>query len=280
MAAVAAAQRGLITAAQLTELGCSPGRRESWLRSGRLHRVFHGVYVVGRPMLSREGRWLAAVLACGPGAALSHLCAGAHWGILRAPGETIEVTAPRSRASRPGLTVHRRRTPPRVTVHCGIPVTTLEQTLEDLARTFAPEALRQAVGEAELRPEFDPAVLPERVWARIGADAKSGVDANVLQDRFLALCRRAGLPTPERDVPWGRWEIDFLWREQGVAVETDGRSVHARRSQFSRDRAKDRELQLGGLLALRFTYREVTRQTAMVAETCRTALGGLGKPAL
>lgn len=280
VSALAAEQRGLVTTEQLRELGFTRGRRESWLRSGRLHPVYRGVYALGRPMLSQQGRWLAAVLACGPGAVLSHRCAGALWEIIVAAGDLVEVSAPRSRDGRRDIVVHRPVAMPRSTVLRGIPVTTLEQTLEDLARTFTDGALRRAVAQAELRPEFDGAALSSRVWARVDPDGDDARDANVLQDLFLRICRRARLGMPEREVPWGRWVLDFLWREQGVAVETDGRAAHTRRTQFARDREKDRDLLLAGLLPLRFTYGDVRRRADMVAATCRTALTRPGCPSL
>lgn len=94
-----------------------------------------------------------------------------------------------------------------------------------------------------------------------------------LENAFARICRKAGLPRPQRNVEWGRWELDFVWPEQRVAVETDGRSVHARRTQFARDREKDRDLQLAGYTALRFTWAEVTRRPEMVADACTRALG-------
>lgn len=274
MFAIASEQRGLVTLEQLRELGFTKGRRESWLRSGRLHRVFQGVYAAGRPMLSREGRWLAAILACGSGAVLSHLSAAVLWDLIAAEGLTIDVTAPRSRKSRPGISVHRPRRAPRTTVVRGIPVTTISQTLEDLARSFSAAALRRAVGEAELHPAFVADELPPRIWALVDGDGEGGaVSRSRLESRFRRICREAGLPRPERNQRWGDWEIDFLWREQRVAVETDGRNVHTRRVQFARDRQKDRDLQLAGLVALRFTWGEVRRRPDLVVATCRRALG-------
>lgn len=272
--AVAETQRGLITARQLGDLGFTKSRRESWLRSGRLHRVFHGVYAVGRPVRDREALWLAAVLTCGAGAVLSHLSAALLWEIVPAEGAEIEVSAPRSRTSRPGIVVHRPLNPPPAMFRRGIPVTTLERTLEDLARTFGRRELRRAVGEAELRPDFNPRLLSPRVWALVDPDAAgAGTPPNLLERRFMRICREAELPRPVRNREWGRWEIDFLWPSERVAVETDGRAVHARRTQFARDREKDRDLQLAGYTALRFTYAEVMRQPQMVADTCARALG-------
>jgi len=234
-----------------------------WVRHGWLIVVHRGVYSVGCPPRTAEARWLAAVLACGPGAVLSHLSAALLWGIVTAEGFAIDITASRSRKGQPGITVHRPRTPPRSTVHHGIPVTTPEQTLADLARTFTPANLERAVGEAQLLPGFDAAVLPPRVRA-LAEDPAHGISRNVMERRFRKLAREAGLSKPAVNEPWGRWEIDFLFREEGIAVETDGRASHERRMQFERDRVKDRDLQLAGLLALRFTYPEVMRRPAVV----------------
>ena len=271
VSAIAAGQRGLVTSAQLATLGFTKARRESWIRSGRLHRVFRGVYVFGRPMLSQHGRWLAAVLACGPGACLSHLSAALLWGLVVAEGQCIDVTAPRSRTSRPGIDVHRPLRPPAIVEHLGIPVTTIARTVEDLSRTFAPGPLRRLVGEAELRPEFDPDALPPRLWSLV-ADPVDGAPPNRLESRFLRICEEAGLPRPLVNQDWGDWNIDFLWPRHRVAVETDGRAVHARRTQFSRDRRKDRDLQLAGYLALRFTHHEVMRRPTVVTDALRAAL--------
>lgn len=230
MFAVAAQQRGVVTVAQLRGLGFTNGRRESWLRTGRLHRVFQGVYAVGRPMLSRDGRWLAAGLSCGPHAVLSHLSAAVSWGLIPAEGTTVDVTAPRSRKSRPGIALHRPRRPPRATVHWGIPVTTISQTLEHLARTFSPAALCRAVGEAELHPLFVAEELPRRLWEHVDGDG-GAVSRSRLESPFRRLCREGGLPRPERNQAWGGWEIDFLcassawpWRP------TAARSTRAARS--------------------------------------------------
>lgn len=114
--------------------------------------------------------------------------------------------------------------------------------------------------------------LPRRLWEHVDGDG-GPVSRSRLESRFRRLCREGGLPRPERNQAWGGWEIDFLWREQRVAVETDGRSVHARRAQFVRDRQKDRDLQLAGFVALRFTWGELTRRPELVVDTCRRALG-------
>lgn len=127
----------------------------SWLRTGRAHKVFDGVYAWGHPSLTREERWLAAVMACGPGAALSHLSAALLWAIIKAQGRYIDVSVPRTREGIAGIQVHRRRHPPNTTTQRGIPTTTIAQTLLDLAAQFSAKALETALGEAQLQREFD-----------------------------------------------------------------------------------------------------------------------------
>jgi hypothetical protein len=258
---------GLVTRWQLGAVGVNRGSIEKWVRGGRLHPVFRGVYAVGHPALSRQARWLAAVLACGPGAVLSHLSAAALWGLVPAEGHLVDVSVPRSRDGLVGISVHRRRTPPEAMTHCGVPVTTPAQTVVDLARTFTPANLGRLIDEAQLLASFDASALPPRLRALVHEPA-SGIPRTILEARFLSITRGAGLPRPEVNEPWGRWEIDFLFREHGVAVETDGRDSHTRRAQFQRDRDKDRDLQLDGLIALRFTYADVMRRPAMVRAGC------------
>jgi very-short-patch-repair endonuclease len=276
----------LVTRRELLAGGVSATTVKSWLRTGRLHRVFQGVYAVGHPLITREERWLAAVLACGPGAALSHLSAAALWGLIAADGEAIDVTVARGRKGHGGIRAHRRRTAPEAAVHRGIPTTSVAHTLLDLATTFTPAHLERALGEAQLLPFFAedelrralatgrPGVRALRaIWDR---DERSvGIPRNAMERRFLKIVKAAGLPRPEVNMPWGRWEIDALWPELRVAVELDGRTYHQRRADFARDREKDRELQLAGLIALRFTYAEVMRRPqAVTAGCCRACASG------
>jgi predicted transcriptional regulator of viral defense system len=288
VARAAAEQRSLVTRGQLVTLGLPPTRIDSWLRDGRLYRVHDGVYAVGHPALTREGRWLAAVLACGAGAVLSHRSAAALWGLIPGDGAAVDVTTTSSRRPRPGIAVHRTRCPVPATEQRGLPATTLSRTLIDLAATFTRANLERALGEAELVPAFDEADLHRAVAEHAGrrgvrrlADVLSahegeiGVPRNVLERRFLKICRAAGLPRPEANRTLLGHQIDFLWRAERVTVETDGRSVHARRAAFARDRLRDRELQLAGYLVLRFTYTEVMRRPAVVtAGCCRACASG------
>src|SRR3954471_10784329 len=148
--AVSRGQRGLLTTAQLHALGFSESAIRHRVARGRLFRVYRGVYAVGRRELSREGRWLAAVLACGDDAALSHDSAAALWEITRRSSKYVHVTVLGESRSRADIKVH-YRSALNATTHKRIPVTTPEQTLVDLARTWPPSEVEQAIGEAHFR---------------------------------------------------------------------------------------------------------------------------------
>jgi hypothetical protein len=165
------------------------------------------VYAIGHPLLSKEGRWLAAVLAGGEGAVLSHRCAAALWEIRAVPSGPVEISAPATggRAKRRNLVVHRSLTltPGVVTERRGIPVTTPARTIEDLRRVLAPDQLRKAVSEAE--------------GLRLDVGKQPGFEPDLtrseLERRFLRLCRRHRLPAPEVNVRVGPFEVDFVWRD-------------------------------------------------------------------
>jgi predicted transcriptional regulator of viral defense system len=148
-------QWGVLTLAQLTEFGLRDRGVSDWVRDGRLHRLYRGIYAYGHDRLRVEGRWLAAVMACGPGAVLSHRSAGALCELRQSNSAFIDVTVPsrNGRIRRAGIRVHRsgRLAPEEVTVRSGIPVTTVARTLLDLADVIDHQALRRAITEAEHR---------------------------------------------------------------------------------------------------------------------------------
>jgi predicted transcriptional regulator of viral defense system len=155
--AVAERQWGVVARRQLAALGVSRHTADHWLRAGRLHRVHHGVYALGHTALRPEGHRLAAVLACGPGAVLSHRTAAAHWGLLRTDQTRIDVTAPRGRHGAPGIRLHRSRSLDAhdTTHHQGIPITTVHRTLLDLAATARPSELERALAQSERLRLYD-----------------------------------------------------------------------------------------------------------------------------
>lgn len=151
-------QWGVVTRAQLADLGLRDRGFAEWVRSGRLRRLYRGVYAVGHDRLRLEGRWLAAVMACGPGAALSHRDVAALWELRQSHSALIDVTVPSQNGRRrSGIRIHRssRLRPEEVTVRHGIPVTMVARTLLDLADVLQRQALKSVITEAEYLKRFD-----------------------------------------------------------------------------------------------------------------------------
>ena len=279
--ALARRQHGAVTRTQLLALGLSRQAIEHRISRGRLYPVRRGVYALGRPELSRSGTWLAAVLACGPDAALSHTSAAALWEIRPENGGRIEVSVPASRrVSRPGIVVHRRAAlaPSEVTRWFGIPVTTPVATLIDLAARLPRGQLEAAINEADKLGLVDPEALRaalEAVGRRAGAVAlRRTLDRRTfaltdseLERRFLALARRAGLPKPETGTRVNGFRVDFHWPQLGLLVETDGLRYHRTPAQQARDRLRDQAHTAAGLTPLRFTHAQVAFERAHVQAT-------------
>jgi very-short-patch-repair endonuclease len=210
---------------------------------------------------------MAAVLAYGEGAVLSHSSAAALWGLLRPIEGAVHVSIPtqRSRRSRRGIRVHRcpslaRHEGPRLTTYRDrIPVTTVQRTVDDLDGAVPPYLLRRARRQAELM----------RVRLR-GAEGKRS--RSDLEEDFLALCHRHRLPPPETNVKLGRWEVDFLWRGQRLVVETDSFAYHRGSIAFEDDHARDLDLRRQGFAVLRFTERQVDNEPERVVADLARAL--------
>jgi Transcriptional regulator, AbiEi antitoxin/Protein of unknown function (DUF559) len=273
-------QHGVISLAQLQSLGLSKSAVSKRAREGRLVRIHRGVYAVGHGRLTLRGYWMAAVLAYGPGAVLSHRSAAALHGIRPDNRPKTDVTVPRRSARpRPGIEVHASTTlePADITTIDGIPCTSLARTLLDLADVIDRRGVEKAVGQAEVRGVFDLRAVEEvlsRATGRHGAGVLRSVLAEYagptltesqLEERFLALCAAASLPKPEVNA-WitlddgTAYKIDFLWRAERLAVETDGWGSHGTRKAFEDDRRRDRRLRLAGLDVVRFTWWDVERE--------------------
>ena len=262
LAAVAAKQHGLVTLTQLMEAGLSRSGVKRRAAAGRLHRIHRAVYAVGHRGLSNEGRWMAAVLACGPSAVLSHRAAAEHWAMLDPTRNVIDITVPGQggRKQRPGLRIHRSQLPSGSTTRRnGIAVTTPARTLADLRRSVPAAIYRRALRQAE----FD---------GRDLAGLQTDGTRSEPEGAFLRLCRRHHLPEPERNIPIGPYTVDFLWRRQRLVVEVDGWAAHRGRQAFEDDHQRDLDLRARGLLVLRFTARQVEHDPAVVAATVRRAL--------
>ena len=288
-ARLAARQHGLVTSRQLAAVGLTRNAIRRRVAKGRLHRVHPGVYVVGNPLLTREGRWIAAVMAAGPGAALSHPDAAALWDFYDGVGARVHVTAKRRRFVE-GVIVHRTRRldPDEVTNKDGIPVTTVERTFVDLTDQLNEDRLLRAMREAEFKRLLDLDTLNaavERAHGRrklaalkraIAQHRPGQVIRGELEHRFAELRRGAGLKEPQTNVPIkarGRtYVLDCYWPEHRLAVELDGRDGHAREMAFESDRRKDAALNAIGLRVLRFTWQRVNYDGAEVLADLTAAM--------
>jgi very-short-patch-repair endonuclease len=266
IALVAANQHGVVSLEQLRAIGVDSGAISYRVRVGRLHRLYRAVYAVGHTRLTDEGRWKAAVLACGPGAALSHRPAAALWRMLAAPHGPIDVTVPGHGGRRPrqGIRLHRSSSlcPANITLRAGIAVTTPARTLADLRRCATPDELRKARMQAELR------------GYRLGVEgtAEPNLTRSELERRFVGLCRRHSLPPPEVNVRIGEFVVDFLWRDRSLVVETDGYRYHRGRAAFEYDYSRQALLVAAGFEVLRFTWRQVVDEPREVFAAIRVRL--------
>jgi very-short-patch-repair endonuclease len=266
---------------QLLELGYSSHAIQHRIERGRLHRVGYGVHAVGRPELTTRGRWMAAVLSCGPGAALSHETAAGLWGIRPEPNGAIHVSVPVGRCpSHAGITIHRRSNlrPEDVTSHEGIPVTSPICTLVDLAGRLTKDALEAAINEADKLDICHPARLRAAVEAMPLRQGRKALRKllerrtltladSALERRFLPLARRAGLPAPLAGCRVNGFKVDFYWPELRLVVETDGARYHRTPGQQTRDRRRDQTHTAAGLTPLRFTHAQVASEPDYVVRT-------------
>jgi very-short-patch-repair endonuclease len=232
-----------------------------------LHRLHRSVYAVGHTQLTFEGRCMAAVLALGEGAAVSHRSAADLWGVLPAHDGPIEVTVPGEggREKRKGLRVHRSSTliANFVTRRQGIALTKPKRTLRDLHRTVPKPVHRRAVRRA----------LDFRLISSADLKREEELTRSELERIFRTFCRRHRLSQPEANARLGPYEVDFLWRQQRVIVETDSWRHHADRAAFESDRARDAHLQSLGFRVLRFTHRQLMEERPAVVAALRPLLG-------
>ena len=293
--ALALRQHGVLTRAQLRAGGLSAKAIEHRLTHGRLFAIHRGVYAVGRPQVDRHGRWMAAVLACGPGALLSHDSAAALWGLLPPHAHSIGVSVPFGVHRHRGITVHRRTAAVMslATIRHRIPVTSVPLTLIDLATRLPRARLEAAINEADKRDHINPERLRALIedLPRIAGrralrdllDARTfTLTDSALERRFLPIARRAGLPLPRTGERLDGFRVDFHWPEIGLVVETDGLRYHRTPAQQARDRERDQAHAASGLTPLRFTHAQVAFEAERVEAVlrrvaCRLAAGA-GSP--
>jgi very-short-patch-repair endonuclease len=266
----------------------------SRLAGGQLVKLHRGVYAVGHASLRREGFWLAAVLAVGDRAVLSHRDAAALHGLRPSNRPRVEVSTSSERRRTPRIDVYARRSLDAKDgeTRAGIPVTTVSRTLVDLAEVLAQQALTKALGEAERQGKLDVKGIEEalgRLRGRRGAGVAkirgalaelerhgAQLTRSVLEDRFLALLHVHELPRPATNAHVAGYEFDAVWHAQGVAVELDGWDGHKTRRAFQHDRTKGNAITAAGYVLLRYTHDDVVRRpretaAGVAAELSRAA---------
>jgi very-short-patch-repair endonuclease len=267
IAVIAGRQHGVVTVAQLFGAGvCETSVRRA-VAAGRLHRLHRGVYAVGHRSLSWRGRWLAAVLAAGEGAVLSHASAAALWEFLRPIQGPIDVTVAASRRPkpRPGLRVHRSRTlaSSQATRRHGIAVTIPGRTIEDIRGVVDPYLFRRALRQAELAGHRVP---------HLSATRRTRSDLELL---FLALCDRHGLPRPlVNHRVHGHW-VDFFFVDHRLAVETDSWQYHRGSVALEDDHQRDLTLRAHRIETRRYTGNQLESAPEAVAADLRMVFDGV-----
>jgi hypothetical protein len=288
LAALASRQYGVVSRAQLRTLGLRDTAISERAARGRLHRVHRGVYAVGHIVLGARGRWMAAVLSCGPGAVLSHFSAAALWELRASAAVRTDVTrvGAGGRQRRRGIELHRARSlAGETTTQGGIPVTTPARTIFDLAATLDRRALERVLDQAENARLTDVASLEALARARPGHRGAGRLTAALnthtpgttltksdLEELFLGLCDRIALPRPRVNTRPAGFEVDFLFPEARLIVETDSWRHHRSREAFEKDRHRDAVHTRAGYRTLRFTHRQLTTDPTTVAATLRAAL--------
>ena len=292
VAELAAQQHGVVSRPQLERLGLEETAISRRLRAGRLHRLHAGVFAVGHRLVSRKGWWMAAVLAMGEGAVLSHRSAAALWGLRGERGGQIDVTLPSKSRHVPGIRRHSSRVlpPDEITVEFGIPVTTVPRAILDCAAGGDVDLVEALLRQAEHRERYDPLSLPhllDRYPRRRGCrtvkkalkrleESPSGAPASKLEERFLPFLRAYGLPIPNLnewiDLGGRRYKVDCRWPGTKEVVELDSWKSHGTRSAFVEDRERDRRLRVAGYGLTRITWAQLDTEPAAIAADLRALL--------
>jgi hypothetical protein len=291
---LASERHGLVTLVQVLEVGMTARMVEVRVRRGFLHPMYRGVFAVGHRPTSDEAWWLAAVLACGEGALLSHRSAAALWGLRRSAATAIDVTAPTRRGyAQRGIRLHRATTIASIDhdLYRGVPVTSLPRTVIDLATVVPFDALEYALHRAEAQRKLSPAQLQE-ILARLRGRRGTGPVRTIVERphhrldartrspwerRFLAVCRAHEIPEPRvnewiaLEIASGGLEVDFSWPRQGLVVEVDEEASHHTLRAQRNDPERDRALRAAGWRVLRVAEKDFA-QPSLIAEKVLRAL--------
>jgi very-short-patch-repair endonuclease len=283
-AAVAARQHGAISSAQLLAVGLSHKAIARCLEEGFLVRWLWAVYAVGYVPQTSIARAMAATLACGPTAVVSHRSAAELWRIGPRWRGAIEVTCASKRAH-PGIQVHRSKTlvDGASTLLRNVPITTVARTVVDLAEVLDDVPLARAVNEARVAHRMSQAQLAIAVADKRGAlvarrlrpflDPGEAPTDSIFEDMFLVFCEHIGAPRPQTGQTIEGHRVDMVWRRERLIVELDGRAFHDNPRAFERDRERDAALTLAGWRVIRITWSRFTRARDAVAALLLALLG-------
>jgi very-short-patch-repair endonuclease len=271
------AQHGVISRAQLLGLGYTTGEIRNRVENGRLHRLFRGVYAVGRPDVTRRGWWMAAVLTAGDDSALSDYSGAALYGVHEASLWPIHVSVPPgARRSQRGIVMHPRQLlPSEITEHSGIPVTTVAVVITDLAAHMRRGPLEGVINQADILglttpPDLRAALdeMPRRAGRkplRETLDRRTfRFTRSQLERAFIPLALQAGLPRPETCVVVNGWEVDFYWPELDLVVEADSLTYHRTPQQQETDRRRDQAQAAAETERLRFSHSQIRYEPGYV----------------
>jgi very-short-patch-repair endonuclease len=291
LAELARRQQGIVSRAQLLDLGFSRRAIERRLEAARLHHLHDGVYAVGHRSIPKEGLWMAAVLSSGPDALLSHQTAAALWGLRGYSGGAIHVTVPRKSTSSKRIRRHFSYVPPdERTEKEGIPVTSVHRTIFDFAATASVDDVVAMIKEAEYLNLWDRLSLwdlLDRYPGKRGSrnlrfalkritEEPPGRKRSKLEERFAPFLRRHHLPLP-RFNDWialgaKRYRADCHWPKRRLIVELDGWEGHSSRSAFQDDRARDRALKVAGYSVIHLTWAQLGCEPEAIAADLRALL--------
>ncbi|MGO9496184.1 MAG: DUF559 domain-containing protein [Solirubrobacteraceae bacterium] len=265
IAELADQQHGVVATWQLVALGLTHDDIGYRAQTGRLHRIHRGVYAVGHRKLTRQGHRMAAVLAYGPDAVLSHRSAAAHWD-LGSGSYRIEVTTPKERRSRQTIRVHTATLHEEDrTTHDGIPITTVARTIHDLAARSSTDQLTYLIEAADRKDRLDLQALDRAIARRPPAPGTKRLKAVLatyrgpadtrshLERGFRKLIAKAGLPEPQFNVVVAGLTVDVYWPQWRLVVELDSGLYHDTPRGFETDRIRDAIVQKAGVRVLRVT---------------------------
>jgi hypothetical protein len=278
VAALATEQGGPVSHAQLLKLGFGEGAIRHWLASGRLHCYLRGVYLLGHEAITSKGRLVAALLACGENAVVSHLSAAWCWGFVKRRPKHVDITVPgRSRKGQEGIELHLVRSLDErdVTQIKGVPITTPERTLLDIAEVLPRHQLRLAIDEADRKNRFHSEKvyeLLERSPGRRGQKPLRFLLGNFetepllrseIELLFNELCEEYDLEKPITNTKVNGHEVDAYWPRHNLIVEVDSRKHHLNGRAFEEDRRRDADHLVAGSRVMRVTYRQLKAKAVL-----------------